>query len=294
MAHEDPQTSTSILLPERRRDRIVAELVQQDAVRSDDLARRFGVSLETIRRDLLLLEEQGVARRIFGGATRAGGRTVEPPYEERRIANLQRKQAMAHVAAGLIAEGDTVVFDVGTSVAEVAAALPHDLHCRTLTNSVLVANGLADRPNIEVLVSGGRLRPGDLALSGPDAIRFFEGYYADRVFLGSGGVDAVAGLTDYHLDEIAVRQLLIQRATERFVLADSSKIGHVAVGRVCPLDVLTAVITDDGAAPEAVEALQKVGVDVIVAPVAATRTSPDADATASADGTRTRRKERSA
>jgi len=266
MSHEHPRISTSGLLPERRRDRIVEELARCDAVRSEDLARRFGVSLETIRRDLLLLEERGLARRIFGGATTAGGRTVEPPYEERSVAQLAQKQAMARVAAGLICEGDTVIFDVGTSVLEVARALPADLHCRILTNSILVANELAGRARIEVLLSGGKVRPGDLALAGPDAIRFFKNYYADRVFLGSGGVDSTAGLTDYHIDEIAVRKLLIEHAAECFVLADSSKIGHIAVGKVCPLAALTAVITDDGADPEAVKALRDAGGEVLIAP----------------------------
>lgn len=271
MNHDNSQTSTSILLPERRRDRIVAELAGHDAVRSDELARRFGVSLETIRRDLLLLEEQGLARRIFGGATRTSGRTVEPPYEQRRIANLPQKQAMARLAVSLIGEGDTVIFDVGTSVAEVARALPADFRCRVLTNSILVATELAGRATIEVLLSGGRARAGDLALSGREAIRFFAGYYADRVFLGSGGVDESAGLTDYHLDEIAVRELMIQRAEERFVLADSSKIGRIAVGSVCPLDALTAVVTDEGADSAAVRGLRSAGAEVLVAPLAAHR-----------------------
>ncbi len=266
MNHDNTQSSTSILLPERRRERIIAELARHDAVRSDDLARLFAVSLETIRRDLLLLEQQGLARRIFGGATKPGGRAVEPPYEERRIANLAQKQAMARLAVGLIHEGDTVILDVGTSVAEIARALPADFRCRVLTNSVLVATELAGRPHVEVLLSGGRLRPGDLALSGPDAIRFFQGYYADRVFLGSGGVSEAAGLTDYHLDEVAVREVLIQHATERFVLADSAKIGHIAVAHVCGLASLTAVITDDGADPVEAAGLRAAGPDVLIAP----------------------------
>lgn len=245
----------------------MAELALHDAVRSDDLARRFAVSPETIRRDLLLLEEQGLARRIFGGATKPGRRAVEPPYEERRIANLPQKQAMAGLAVSLIGEGDTVIFDVGTSVAEVARALPPDFRCRVLTNSVLVANELAGHRNVEVLLSGGRLRPGDLALSGPETVRFFQGYYADQVFLGSGGISESAGLTDYHLDEVAIRKILIERAAKRYVLADSAKIGHIAVARVCGLGSLTAVITDDGVDAEAAASLRDAGTGVLIAPV---------------------------
>jgi DeoR/GlpR family transcriptional regulator of sugar metabolism len=254
-------------MPDRRRAVIVAELGRHDALRTEDLARRFEVSLETIRRDLLLLEQQGLVRRVFGGATRITARAFEPPFEERRVSRLPQKQAMAAVAAGLPSAGDTVIFDVGTSVAEVARAVPSEFGGRVLTNSVLVANELAGRPEVEVLVSGGRMRPGDLALSGPATVAFFDGFYADWAFLGSGGVDAQAGLTDYHLDEIAVRQVQVSHAAQCFVLADSSKLGHVAVGRVCALDAITAVITDDGADERTVDAIRGAGVEVLVAPV---------------------------
>src|SRR5579875_1054555 len=160
-------------LPEERRLRIVAELDARDAVRAEDLARRFGVSLE----------EQGLARRVYGGAVRPVSRAFEPPYEQRQVEGLARKQAMARLAASLASPGDTLIFDVGTSVAEVARALPASYTGRVLTCSLLVAQELAGRGGIEVIVSGGRVRPGDLACSGPAAEAFFSKYFADRVFL---------------------------------------------------------------------------------------------------------------
>ncbi len=253
-------------MPDVRRDAIAAEVERVGAVRAEELALRFQVSLETVRRDLLALEKRGSLRRVFGGARRAHGRTVEPSFEERAVLRLAPKQAMARLAVELISPGDTIFLDIGTSVAEVARALPFDLPCRVLTNSMLAANDLVDRPDAEVVVSGGRLRKGDLALSGPDTQRFFEGYYADRVFLGSGGVDPVAGLTDYYPDEIAARKVLISHASERFVLADSTKLGRVALGKVCEISELTAVITDDEADPDVVEALRGANVEVLVAP----------------------------
>lgn len=253
-------------MPDLRRDAIAAEVERAGAVRSEDLAQRFDVSLETVRRDLLALEKRGVLRRVFGGARSAGTRTVEAPFEERAVLRLAQKQAMAALAVDLMRPADSVFLDIGTSVAEVARALPKDLPCRVMTNSVLVANEMVDRPQAEVVVSGGRLRKGDQALSGPDAQRFFEGYYADRVYLGSGGVHPSAGLTDYHPDEIAVRKVLIAHAAERFVMADSSKLGHIALGRVCDLSEITGVITDDEADPVVVEALRGAGVEVLVAP----------------------------
>jgi len=252
-------------MPDVRREAIAAEVERVGAVRSDELAERFGVSLETVRRDLLALERAGILRRVFGGARTMGQRRSEPSFEERAVLRLSQKQAMAQVAVGLMSPGDSVFLDIGTSVAEVARAIPADLPCRVLTNSVLVANELVGHPRAEVVLSGGRLRKGDLALSGPDAQRFFEGYYADRVFLGSGGVDVSAGLTDYHPDEIAVRKLLIEHATERFVLADSGKLGRVALGKVCDLSALTGIITDEAADPAILAALRAANVEVLVA-----------------------------
>ncbi len=252
-------------MPEVRRDAIAREVARVGAVRSEELAHRFSVSLETVRRDLLALERAGALRRVFGGARSAGGRTVEPSFEERAVLHLEQKQAMAALAVELIHPGETVFLDVGTSVAEVARALPPDLTCRILTNSMLAANELVDRPQAEVVLSGGRLRKGDLALSGPDAQQFFAGYYADRAFLGSGGLDLEAGLTDYHPDEIAVRKLLVAHSTERHVLVDSTKLGQVALGKVCDLADLTGVITDDGADHAVVDALRATTVEVLVA-----------------------------
>jgi DeoR family fructose operon transcriptional repressor len=227
------------------------------------------VSPETIRRDLMSLEGQGLARRVYGGVVHPVSRAFEPPFEQRRVEGLARKRAMAQVAAALIGPGATVTLDVGTSVAEVARALPLGHSGRVLTCSLLVADELAGRPGIEVVVSGGRVRPGDMACSGPTAEAFFSRYFADRAFLGSGGVPPAAGLTDYHLDEIAVRQLIIERSRERYVLAGSTKVGHIAVGQVCPLDALTAVITDAGADPAVVREIEQLGVEVLVAPLPA-------------------------
>ncbi len=252
-------------MPEVRREAITRDVARDGAVRTEELAQRFGVSIETVRRDLLALERAGQLRRVFGGARSAGGRTVEPSFEERAILHREQKQAMAAVAAGLIHPGESVFLDIGTSVAAVARALPRDLAVRVLTNSMLAANELIHLPGAEVVISGGRLRKGDLALSGPDAHQFFEGYYADRAFLGSGGLDVTAGLTDYHPDEIAIRKLLIAHSSERHVLVDSTKLGRVALGKVCDLADLTGVITDDGADPALIDALRATGVEVLVA-----------------------------
>ena len=182
------------MLPTQRRQAILTEVRQARAVSADELARRFGVSLETIRRDLRGLRDQGLLERV----DRRGPVGPVPPegtFAARSTLHSSRKLAIARLAATLIAPEDTIVIDVGTTALEVARALPASFRGRVLTDSVPAAMVLANREEIELLLCGGRVRPGDAACSGAQAESFFAEFYADKAFLGSGGVHARAGLT---------------------------------------------------------------------------------------------------
>jgi DeoR family fructose operon transcriptional repressor len=261
------------MLPAERRRRIAAEVAARPSVKTEELADLFEVSGETIRRDLLRLQSDGLVERVHGGATPAEQpRAIEGSYTQRRAANLAGKQAMARAAAGLLRPGDTVIFDVGTSVLEVARAVPVTWTGRVLTNSLLVAVELADRSDVEVLVSGGRARAGDLAMAGTHAQRFFGDYYADLAFLGSGGVHARAGLTDFHADEVDTRRIMFDHAARAYVLADATKLGAVVACRVCGLNRITGLVTDGTPDRELADALAAAGVDLI-----GSRQSADSD-----------------
>ena len=173
------------------------------------------------------------------------------------------KRAIAKLAASFVEPGDTVIIDVGTTALEVARALPATFEGRVLTNSVPVAMELSGRREIELLLCGGQVRHGDGACAGAHAEAFFAEFYADRAFLGSGGVHPEAGLTDYYPAEVVVRRTIIDHTAASYVLADSSKLGVIAVHRVCPLDRVTAVLTDDEGEPGAHEALTSAGVTVL-------------------------------
>ena len=252
------------MLPTQRRQAILAEVRQARAVSAEDLARRFGVSLETIRRDLRGLRDRGLLERVYGGALSV--RSTEGDFATRSTLHSDRKLAIARLAAGLIGPEDTIVIDVGTTALEVARALPPSFRGRVLTNSVPAAMALADRAGIEIQLCGGQLRPGDAACFGSRAEAFFAEFYADKAFLGSGGVHARAGLTDYHPPEVITRRTIIAQSAASYVLADSSKLGTIAVHKVCPLGRVTAVLTDEGASTEATEALTSAGCAVLKAP----------------------------
>lgn len=262
------------VLPEERRLAIKDLVARSPVVRADDLAERFGVSVETIRRDLAALEQEGHTRRVYGGAIRSIPRQFEAPFEQRRVANAQQKRAMALLAASLVETEDMLILDVGTSVAEVAKHLPPAFRGRIITNSILAVMNLAGRPGFDLLASGGRVRPGDLACSGSRTEAFFAGFYGGKAFLGSGGVHPGAGLTDYYPDEVPSRQVMVERADEQYVLADSSKLGQIAPVKVCDLDRVTGVITDDGIDDAMARSLEQAGVRLLVATVEAESASP--------------------
>lgn len=253
------------MLPEERRIAILERVDGKRVVRADELADSFGVSLETVRRDLIELEREGALRRVHGGATAVPRRDEEPSYDERTVIQSEAKQAIAGVAAELVGERDTVIFDVGTTVEMIARNLPDSFHGRAITNSVSVAVELTGRTAGQITLAGGDVRAGDLACSGPQTVRFFDDYHADIAFLASGGVDPEWGLTDYHDQEALVRQAILRRAGRRYVVADSTKLGVVASRVVCAVADLTALVTDAGADPELVQRFRERGLEVLVA-----------------------------
>jgi DeoR family transcriptional regulator, fructose operon transcriptional repressor len=233
------------MLPTQRRQAILAQLRSQAAVSAEELSRTFAVSVETIRRDLRRLQDAGLLERVYGGATQPAGRSSEGSFAARTSRNIERKRAIAALAASLVEPDETIVIDIGTTALEVARALPASFRGRVLTNSVPAAMDLSGRGDVELLLCGGQVRPGDGACAGAHAEAFFAEFYADRAFLGSGGIHPEAGLTDYYPAEVVVRRTIIAHTAMTYVLADSSKLGVIAVHRVCPLDDLTAILTDD-------------------------------------------------
>ena len=256
------------MLPTQRRQAILAQVREQAAVSAEDLSREFAVSVETIRRDLRRLQRAGLLERVYGGAARPSGRSSEGSFAARSGRHTERKRAIAALAASLVEPEETIVIDIGTTALEVARALPASFRGRVLTNSVPTAMELSGRADIEVLLSGGQVRPGDGACSGTHAEAFFAEFYADRAFLGSGGLHPQAGLTDYYPAEVVVRRTIVAHTAKNYVLADSSKLGVIAVRRVCELNQLTAILTDDAENHAAAEALAAEEVPLMRAAVA--------------------------
>lgn len=250
---------------ESRRAQLVARLSEQGSVTVAELVDHFGVSEVTIRRDLALLEQQELCRRVRGGAIQPQGRSYEPPFALRRTFHQAEKDAIAEAALVYISDGDSIALDVGSTTAALARRLTARHNLTVITPSLSVAATLADHPSVRVLVSGGLLRPSESSLVGHLAERAFTHFHVDRLFLGVGGLHPDHGMTEFNVEDTLVKQAMLDTAKETVVLADSSKLDRIVFATVAPVTRADHVVTDAGADPDAVARLEDQGVDVLVA-----------------------------
>lgn len=258
--HRFPQER--VVLAAERHARIVEIVRSAQIVSTEDLVRELDVSGETVRRDLLTLEGRGLLTRVHGGAVTIEPMGSEPSFEHRTQHGTAAKTRIGEAAATLVRDGQTIMLDVGTTALAVATALPADLTATVVTNSLVVAAELAGRPGLELLVSGGRVRAGDLALSGPPTAALFAKLHPDIAFLGSGGLHPEAGLTDFYLDEVHVRQTVLRNARRSYALVDAEKFGRIATYEVTDLHALTGVIVDRKPEGSLMQALTELGTEI--------------------------------
>ncbi len=248
-----------------RRDRIASMVLEQGFVRVTDLRDRFGISEVTLRADLDALADASVLQRIHGGAI-SNARRSEQPFEQVSLAAAAEKRAIGVAAAALVESGQAIVLDVGTTTTAIASALVARGELRDLviiTNALNVAAILEPAiPRFTVIVSGGTLRPLQHSLVDPLAGAVFERIHADLAFIGCSGVDAVAGITNVNLPEADLKRRMLAAATRAIVVADGSKLGLRYHSRVAPLEEIDALITDAGASPAEIAALESAGLEV--------------------------------
>lgn len=241
---------------------ILREIEDHGSVRVVDLAQRLHVSDMTIRRDFADLEEKGLVRRVHGGAVSARGRSFEPSIMLRQSENLEAKAAIGKAAAELIADGDSIILDIGTTTMELAGRLVGRHNLTVITPSLHIANLLVKQPDIRVILPGGIIRHGELSMTGDLTRKAFEGLYVDRLFLGVAAIDSQAGLSEYNWDDALVKQAMIESAKEVILLADASKFGKVAFARVAPIQAVHQMVTDQSPPAGLQKALSEAGVVV--------------------------------
>jgi len=249
-----------------RRAEVAAGVVQNGFVRSKDLAARYNVSMVTIRADLDELERQNALQRVHGGAVSVDSRS-ERPFELVATERIEAKRAIAQRCLSIIKPGQAIILDVGTTSAALAdaLALDHSAHGVTVyTNGLAIASRLENSSHLSVVVTGGLIRPLQHSLVNPLATVIFRQINADIAFVGCNGIDRFRGVTNINVQEAEVKTAMISAARRRILIADSTKIGVVAMAQICPIDSIDQLVTDSDASPTALDDLRQGGLNVDV------------------------------
>lgn len=260
------------MLPPQRRQRILEEIAQLGVGLVPVLSEKYGVSEMTIRRDLKALEEDGHVKRTHGGAMR---RMMSVPdghiiaRENRQNLYGMQKAAIARYAAQtLIADGDIITLEGGTTVTAVAQHVTERRDLTVVTNGLETTNELHGSLHASntIICAGGILRPEASTFVGPVAERFFQEFHANKVFLSATGLTLKTGVTDPSMLETQVKRAMLASASEVVLLLDSSKFGVKSLMTVLGLGQIGILVTDDGCPPEMADGLRALGVDLRIAP----------------------------
>lgn len=253
------------MISDIRHQTIINQLEDKGVVSVADLVKEFKVSEMTIRRDLDLLENQGLLKRIHGGAVSQRGRSYEPPFLLRTSENQDKKQRIGQAAAALINNGDSITLDVGTTTLEIARNLASKQDLTVITPSLQIASELVHHPGIRLVLTGGILRPGELSMTGHLAERVFSEIYVDKLFLGAGAVDLVAGISEFNMEDTLVKRAMIKTAKRIILVCDSSKFNQVAFASIMPLEAIHTVVTDTDLDPGLARKIQTAGIELNLA-----------------------------
>jgi DeoR family glycerol-3-phosphate regulon repressor len=224
-----------------------AEIVQlakdSGRVLVDDLAFRFDVSPQTIRKDLNELCDKRLLARIHGGAVIPSG-IENMEYEARRRIAAEEKQAIGRAAATLIPDNASLFINIGTTTEAVSEALGDHKGLMVITNNINVANRMRVQPSIEVVIAGGVVRGSDGGVVGEAAVDFFRQFKADYAVIGASAIDEDGALLDFDFREVKVAQAIIANARHVILVADSTKFERTAPVRIAHLSQVSSFVTD--------------------------------------------------
>jgi DeoR family glycerol-3-phosphate regulon repressor len=248
-----------------RRQSDILEIVRDiGRVSVEDLAARFAVTPQTIRRDLNELCEARVLTRVHGGAMIASG-IANLAYEARKLVAQPHKRLIGEAAAHLVPNHSSLFINLGTTTEEVARALAAHTGLLVITNNLQVATELYRRPSIEVILAGGTIRRSDGGLVGAATVEQMRQFRVDTAVIGTSAIDPDGTLLDFDIREVQVSRVIIENARRVLLVADSSKFARSAPVRIAHLSDVDVLVTDRLPSPDIAELCALNGVRVIEA-----------------------------
>jgi len=256
-----------LTLPDERQQIILDRIASGERVIAGQLAREFNTSEDTIRRDLRELAAAGKCRRVYGGALPLS--PASGSLAARRAEAPERKAALGRAAAALVAPGQTLLIDAGSTNAAIARALKPGIALTVATNAPDIAAGLAGRPGIELIMIGGRVDPRSGAALGARALRDVGDLRVDLAFLGACAIDPEAGLAAFEAEEAEFKRRIAARAKAVVAAMTTDKLGTTAPFAVGPASLLADLVVEAEAPAAIIAALAAQGVRIHLAAEAA-------------------------
>lgn len=258
------RAESDIVLAEERRIQLIQWSKVEGRIDANDAAARLNVAIETVRRDLDLLQKSGVVRRVHGGAIAVDRSPHETNLRERRLTNIDAKRRIASVAASQIPKEGAIFVDGGTTTEMLAEHLVDRPNLLVITNSIPLGNLVAESSTPVHLLSG-RLRSTTLSALGSRTLADIETFKTQIVFLGANGISVKAGVTTSDPEEAAVKQAMMRNSQESVVLVDSTKVDAIFPSVFSDGKDLDRIITDIDASQELVDGYINKGVEVVLA-----------------------------
>jgi DeoR/GlpR family transcriptional regulator of sugar metabolism len=249
-----------MLTAERRRS-IMQTLQRDGKVLASELSKNLHVSEDTIRRDLRELAAAGALQRVHGGALPRS--PVSASFTERQQQAPGVKTTIAQAAVHLMHPGQVIILDGGTTPLQVAQNLPPDLRATVITHSPPIALALAEHPEIEVIMIGGKLYKHELVTVGAATVEAFRNIRADICFLGIASVHPEVGISALDLEEAYVKRAMIKSAAEVVALTSAEKLGTASPYIIGPLSDLTHLVTERSVPNEVLAPYRALGITIV-------------------------------
>lgn len=250
------------MLAIERKNAILAKLSMEGKVLVSDLSREYGVTEETIRRDLEKLEKEGLAKKTYGGAVKNDNFNIDLPFHVRKQTNVESKQYIASVIGSMINDGDYIMLDSSTTALNVIKSIMHKKKITLITNSIEILLELSNKPDWTVISTGGTLKEGGLSLLGYQAERMVSSFHVDMAICSCKGMDSSIGVTDSNERDAEIKKAFYKSAKKRILALDSSKFDKTSFVKVCDISDIDIIVTEKKTSDVWAERLRQAGVEI--------------------------------
>jgi DeoR family glycerol-3-phosphate regulon repressor len=248
------------------RQKDIIELVREQGFKTIEcLAGHFGVTPQTIRRDINSLDKRGQLRRYHGGAGMPTNSTTNFTYAERQIQHLEEKKRIARAVIARVPDNSSLFINIGTTTETIARALLERDGLTVITNNLHVASILSNRDSFRVIIAGGMVRNKDGGVIGEATLDFVRQFKVDIAIIGISGIDSEGALLDFDYQEVQVAQAIIENSRSIYLTADHSKMGRNAMVRLGHISQATHLFTDRQPGQKLRHYIKEAGVELIVA-----------------------------